>query len=113
MRIKNIEIEFDFLDADNVELFEKEAQKVVEKTQTERKEMTYSQALRMECDIVEDFLDSVFGKGLSKDLFGGKKNLKEHIEIFQYVVDEKNKAQADMQKLYDKYAPKQKKESKK
>lgn len=113
MRIKNIEIEFDFLDADNVELFEKEAQKVVEKTQVKREKMTYSQALRMECDIVEEFLDNVFGKGLSKDLFDGKKNLKEHIEIFQYVVDEKNKSQADLQKLYNKYAPKQKKESKK
>lgn len=106
MKIKNIEIEFDFLDADNVEIFEKEAQKVVEKAQ-EKKEMTYSQALRMECDIVEEFLDNVFGEGISKDLFNGKKNLKEHIEIFQYVVDEKNKAQADMQKLYNKYAPKQ------
>ena len=105
MRIKNIEIEFDFLDADNVELFEKEAQKVVEKTQTERKEMTYSQALRMECDIVEEFLDNVFGKGLSKDLFNGKKNLKEHIEIFQYVVDEKNSKQSELQSIYNRYAP--------
>ena len=108
MRIKDIEVDFDFLDADNVELFEKEAEKVVEKSK-EEKEMSYSEAIRNECNIVEEFLDNVFGKGISKDIFNGKKNLKEHIEIFQYVVDEKVKAQDDLQKLYNKYAPKQEK----
>lgn len=106
MKISNIEIDFDFLDADNVEKFEEEAKKVVEKTEI-KEEMSYAQALKYECEIVEDFIDNVFGKGISKQLFNGKKNLKEHIEIFQQLVDEKNKAQDDLQKLYDKYAPKQ------
>lgn len=108
MKISNIEIEFDFLDADNVEKFEKEAQKVVKKTgKYKEKEMTYSEALRMECKIIEDFIDNVFGEGISSKIFNGKMNLKEHIEIFQEIVNEKNKAQDDLQKLYNKYAPKQ------
>ena len=108
MKISNIEIEFDFLDADNVEKFEKESQKVIKKTEKyKEKEMTYSEALRMECKIIEDFIDNVFGEGISKQIFNGKMNLKEHIEIFQEIVNEKNKAQDDLQKLYNKYAPKQ------
>lgn len=106
MKISNIEIEFDFLDADNVEKFEEEAKKVVEKSKTE-KEMSYSEALRFECKVVEEFIDNVFGKGISEKIFKGKKNLKEHINVFQQLVDEKNKSQEELQKLYDKYAPKQ------
>ena len=33
MKIKDIEVDFDFLDADDVERFEKEARKVVEECQ--------------------------------------------------------------------------------
>jgi len=109
MQIKGIEIDFDFLDADNVEKFENEAKKVVEKSKIEQKEITYSQALKMECEIVEDFIDNVFGKGVSKKIFKGKKNLKEHIEVFQEIADEKNNAQQDLQNLYNQYLPKQEK----
>lgn len=106
MKISNIEINFDFLDADNVEKFEEEAKKVIEKTEI-KEEMSYSQALKYECEIVEEFIDNVFGEGISEQIFKGKKNLKEHINVFQELVDEKNKAQEDLQKLYNKYAPKQ------
>ena len=37
MKIKNIEVNFDFLDADDVERFEKEARKVVEECQNKDK----------------------------------------------------------------------------
>lgn len=109
MQIKGIEIDFDFLDADKVEKFENEAKKVVEKSKIEPKEIAYSQALKMECEIVEDFIDNVFGKGVSKKIFKGKKNLKEHIEVFQALADEKNNAQQDLQNLYNQYLPKQEK----
>ena len=106
MKIKNIEIDFNFLDADNVEKFESEAKKVVEKTQNNKsKEMQYSEAIRFECNIVEEFIDNVFGTGISEKLFEGKKDLLEHIQIFQEIVDEKNKKQAELQSIYNRYAP--------
>lgn len=106
MNLNGIEIDFNFLDADNVEKFENEARKVVEKSEkTQKEELTYSEAIRQECDVVEDFIDNVFGEGLSEKIFNGKKDLLDHIKIFQKIVDEKNNKQAELQNLYNKYAP--------
>lgn len=106
MKIKNIDIDFNFLDADNVEKFENEAKKVVEKSENEKvKEMSYSEALRLECNIIEEFLDNVFGKGISEKIFEGKKDLMEHLKVFQDIVDEKNSKQQELQNLYNRYAP--------
>lgn len=106
MKIKNIEIDFNFLDADNVEKFEKEAQKVVEKSEENKNaKITYSEALRKECEVVEDFIDSVFGEGLSEKIFKGNKDLLDHIKVFQDIVDEKNSKQSELQSIYNRYAP--------
>lgn len=106
MKIKDIEIDFNFLDADNIEKFENEARKVINKTNNEKiKEMTYGEALRQECAIVEEFLDNVFEKGISEKIFKGKKDLMEHIKVFQDIVDEKNRKQQELQNLYNRYVP--------
>lgn len=106
MKIKNIEIDFNFLDADNIEVFEKEAKKVVEKSeQGKNEEISYSEAIRQECNIVEEFIDNVFGEGLSQKIFEGKNDLLEHIKVFQEIADEKNRKQQELQNLYNRYAP--------
>ena len=106
MKIKNIEIDFDFLDADDVANFENELKKVVQKSNENKSErLEYSEALRKECETVEEFFDNMFGEGTSKEIFKGKMNLKEHIEAFQEIVNEKNRKQAELQSLYNKYAP--------
>ena len=106
MNIKGIEIDFNFLDADNVEKFEEEAKKVMEKTKDKTiEELSYAEALRKECEIVEDFIDNVFGKGISKQIFKGKSNLAEHIEAFQIIVDEKNSKQKELENLLNRYLP--------
>ncbi len=106
MKIKNIEIDFNFLDADNVEKFENEAQKVVaESARNKNEKLTYAEAIRKECEVVEEFIDNVFGKGLSEKIFEGKKDLLEHIKVFQQIADEKNSKQAELQSLYNRYAP--------
>ena len=106
MNIKGIEIDFDFLDADNVEKFEKEAKKVIEKTEKkEIVELSYAEALRQECEIVEVFIDNVFGQGISNKIFKGKHNLGEHIQVFQLIVDEKNKKQEELEKIMSRYLP--------
>lgn len=106
MKIKNIEIDFNFLDADNVEKFEQEAKKVIEKSKKNKNEkLTHSEAIRKECEVVEEFIDNVFGKGLSEKIFEGKKDLLEHIKVFQEIVNEKNNKHAELQSLYNRYAP--------
>lgn len=106
MKIKDIEIDFDFLDADNVEKFEKEAIKVIEESQKkEIVELSYSETIRRECKVVENFIDNVFGEGISQKIFKGKTNLTEHIQVFQIIIDEKNRKQQDLQNLLNRYSP--------
>lgn len=106
MKIRDIEVDFDFLDADDVERFENEAKRVVEECKkTAQKTMSHSEAIRVECDIVETFFDNVFGKGISEELFNGRKNLSDHIKAFEDIVKTKNEKQKDLQSTLDRYQP--------
>ncbi len=106
MKILNTEVNFDFLDADDIEKFEKAAQKV--KTECEKKGIetfSYSEAIRKECEIIDTFFDEVFGKGVAQKIFKGKMSLTEHINAFQDIVNEKIRRQQDMQNSLNRYLP--------
>lgn len=106
MKIKKIEVDFDFLDADDVERFEREVKKVVEECKNkEKQEMSYAEVIRVECNIIENFFNNVFGEGFANKIFNGKKNLKEHIEAFEDIIKQKNEQQQDLQKTLDRYQP--------
>ena len=106
MKIRDIEVEFDFLDADDIERFENEAKRVVEECKnTAKKEMSHSEAIRQECNIIEVFFDNVFGQGISEKLFKGKKNLNEHIKVFEDIAKMKNENQKDLQNTLERYQP--------
>ena len=102
MKLKNIEVDFSFTDADDVERFENEARKVKEKADnSEKKEMTASEIIREECNIIEEFFNSVFGEGISNKLFNEKKDIVEHIKLFEDIVKAKVEATKDIQNIYD------------
>lgn len=106
MKIRDIEVEFDFLDADDVEKFEREAKKVQETCKEKQKiEMPTSQAIREECKVINEFFDNVFGEGISIKLFNGKNNLMEHVKAFEDIVQEKLKNERDLSTLYERYQP--------
>lgn len=106
MKIRDVEVNFDFLDADDVERFEREAQKVKEESNEKEKiEISYAEAIRQECNIIENFFDNVFGKGISDKMFKGKKNLNEHIKAFEDIVNEKISQQRGLENTLDRYQP--------
>lgn len=106
MKLKNIEVKFDFLDADDIERFEKAAKKVTEKCkEKEEEKLSMSEAIKEECMIIENFFDEVFGEGTSQKLFEGRKNLTEHIEIFKEIIKAKQEKQADLQETFNRYKP--------
>lgn len=106
MKIKNIEVDFDFLDADDVEKLENAYKKVIEETEKHReKELSMSESIRIECQIINEFLDNVFGNDVSQKLFNGKMSLKEHTEIFQDILNEKIKYSRDLESIYQRYQP--------
>ncbi len=106
MKIKNIEVEFDFLDADDVERLENAYKKVLEETEKyKEEEMSMSEEIRIECRIINEFLDSIFGEGISNKLFNGKMSLKEHTDVFQDILNEKIKYSRDLETVYQRYRP--------
>ena len=106
MKIRGIEVNFNFLDADDAERFEKEAEKVVKECEIkEKQQMSYSQTIREECMIIDNFFDNVFGTGISKKMFNGKYNLEEHLKAFEDIVKEKLEQQKGLQSTFDRYQP--------
>ena len=106
MKIKNIEVDFNFLDADDMERFEVECEKVKRECDIKQKEeMSYSQVIREECRIIKNFFNNVFGEGTSEKIFGAKNNLEEHVNAFEDVVKEKIEQQKRLQATYDRYQP--------
>lgn len=102
MKLRNIEVEFSFTDADDIERLEKGLELVKSKTiEVESKEIKLSECIKNECAIIEEFFDTVFGEGTSKRLFEGKMDLKEHSECFIEVAEEKVKQTKGMQNIYD------------
>ena len=106
MKIRDIEVDFNFLDADDMERFELEAKKVKDECDIKSKEeMSYSQVIREECRIINNFFDNVFGMGTSEKLFGNKNNLEDHVKVFEDIVKEKVEQQKRLQSTYDRYQP--------
>lgn len=110
MKIRDIEFDFDFLDANDMERFENEAKKITEICQNNSiKSLSYSDAIREECKIIDNFFDKVFGEGAAQKIFKGKMNLNEHIFAFKDIVDEKVKKQQEFKNLIGRYKPNRKK----
>ena len=106
MKIKNIEVNFDFLDADDMEKFENEAKKVIEECEKgETSGLSYSQVIREQCRIINNFFDNVFGEGISEKLFGNKNNLREHTDAFEEIVKEKENQQQSFATSLSRYQP--------
>lgn len=102
MKLKDIEVDFSFTDADCIERLENASKKVIEKTKlSDKKEMSLSEAVREECKIIDEFLNEVFGDGIAEKIFKGKKDLQEHMELFTDIMNAKIETTKATQNLYD------------
>lgn len=106
MKIKNIEVEFDFLDADDIERFEKQADILMKKCDEEaEKNYSASETIRVQCKIIEEFIDNVFGEGISDKIFVKKNNLKEHLNIYEDIIKEKQFEDNEIKSKFGRYQP--------
>lgn len=107
MNILGVELQYDFFDADELEIYEREnkrvADRIKEPTQYENK--TTAEALRIQCGIVNDFFNAVFGEGTADKIFGGKNNIKDHMEAFGIVANEAMGCRGEFDAMVDKYSP--------
>lgn len=102
MKLKDIEVDFSFTDADCLERLEKAAKKVKEKAEAgEKEKLSLSESIRKECKIINEFLDETFGEGIAEKVFKGKNDLQEHMELFEDVMNAKIEMTKATQNLYD------------
>ena len=106
LTINGTELEFDLFDADVMEKYETANQIV----RTKMKDTslyagkTTAENMRTQCEIVDEFFDSVFGAGTAQKVFVKAGNLRERIEAFGAVADEAKVCGQEMKALTDKYS---------
>lgn len=102
MKLRDVEVDFSFTNADDVERLEKGIELVKNKTiEYKKQEISLSEVIRNECKVIEEFFDAVFGEGVSQKLFKGKMDLQEHSELFMEIANEKIRQTKGMQELYN------------
>lgn len=97
MKILDTEIEFDFLDADNVEKIETQidiTQSKIEEIDTDK----LSDSIRKSCTIIRECFDNIFGKGTAKKIFGNKYSLTLCVRAFHELVEEKINQEVEFEK---------------
>lgn len=106
MNVLGVELEYDFFDADQLEVYETANKKVVDriKEPTQYDGKSTSEALKIQCRIVNEFFDEVFREGTSEKVFGGKNNIKDHMEAFAIVASEAGNAIGELDRISDKYS---------
>lgn len=114
LKINNIELKMDILDADFSERVEIEMEKVVEESKRSDSRFKQggikrSQYLKQQCKIIFDFFDNIWGKGTHEKIFEERLNLKECVHAFERFVnaykEENEKEAKEMQELTAKYSP--------
>lgn len=103
IKLKDKEFEFDIYDADTAEKYEKGIAKIQEECENIGTELSASESIRAQCNIVFEFIDGLLGEGAAKDIFGERTNLTECLDVFDELVkyaDEQKKAMLERSKKY-------------
>lgn len=108
MILNGIDIDFDFTDGDDWEKYENGQKKIiaeVERLKSEVKNKPLSESIKEECKVLDEFIDSVFGEGLSAKIFNKPHSLGERTKIYGQIVEEANKQKEQYQSFIDEYSP--------
>lgn len=107
MNIFGVELEYDFLDADQLEAYERENKRVAEDVNdlTQYEGKTNAEAIRIQCRIVDRFFDALFGAGTAQRIFKGKSNIRDHIEAFGIMTEAAMNTKGELEAIKDKYSP--------
>lgn len=110
MKIRDVKLEFDFNDADDMERLEN----AIEKTQTALENISVedkkaSEVIRETCKNIFDCFNEIFGEGTDKKIFGNKTNFNVCKEAFEDLVngriEQENQFTQEMNNIEKKYSP--------
>ena len=108
MLINGVEFEIDFTDADLIERIDEKTKEVEEQgkeLEKNKKNITPAEGIRQECKIVKEFFDYVLGDGASKKIFGDKNSLRDCLQAFEDLINERNRQLNNYKKVVNKYSP--------
>ncbi len=105
MKILNKEIEFDFLDVENMSKYEEALEKYM-KDLEEIKEFKgkNSEGFKMLCETVYNFFDEILGKGSAMQILGEKRNFGKCAKAMQEIINEKLKSDKEVEDILEKYS---------
>ena len=107
MNICGIDLEIDFLDADDLERYlnanKATLKGINDKSQYEGK--SEPDQMRYQCKLINEFFDSVFGEGTADNLFHGKNNLGDHMEAFGIVSEAAKQSNVRLEQIDQRYNP--------
>lgn len=107
MNVLGIQLEFEFFDADQLEVYERANEKVGKDIADPQKYegLGTADAIRMQCRIIDGFFDEVFGEGTARKIFRGKSNIRDHLEAFGIVSQGAQDARGELDAIQNKYSP--------
>ena len=106
--INGVEIDIDFTDADIIEKIDikrKDVEKKAEELEKNKNNITPAEGIRQECKILKEFLDYVLGEGTSKKIFGDKDSLRDCLQAFEDIINERNRQLENFKTVVNKYSP--------
>ena len=105
LKINNVELELDLMDADMADKYEKAYRKMQRDVANIPKKISLADSIRKQCNLIFCFFNEVFGEGTSKKIFGNKTNLRECIKAVETLIDYVNKDVEEANKIINKYSP--------
>jgi hypothetical protein len=104
MIINNVELQnLDIFDVEVAEKYEKVLEKVIKEAKATEGVKT-SEVIRIQCMIVFECFDELFGQGTAKKIFGEKMNLINCLRAFQELVENVNGQKEEVNKITSKYS---------
>ena len=105
LKINDVELELDLMDADMAEKYEKAYRKMQRDVENIPKNLSLADSIRKQCQLIFTFFDEVFREGTSKKIFGNRTNLRECIKAVETLIDYVNKDVEESNKIINKYSP--------
>ncbi len=97
--INGVELEFDILDANMAERYEKALARMTEKAK-ENNIGTSSEMIRWQCNTMDAFFEEVYGEGTSIKLFGGSISLRDRISAFEILLKSAKEQSDQLQSIF-------------
>jgi hypothetical protein len=105
MKINGVELQdIDILDLEVAEKYEHSLEKV-DGIAKKIEGVKITESIRIQCNIIFDVFNTMFGEGTDKKVFGDKVNLLTCLKAFEELVTHVNSKNAEVERLANKYSP--------